>query len=82
MYTSVGNLHCSGVRASLSREGLERDRGGLPSGRVEHVYIHVHAYTCTYAVYVHTYLILKSSPHKSTCIAECGRAVEYLQLVV
>lgn len=46
-------------------------------------------YTCMYArihvhmlaVYVHIYLILKSSPPESTCIAECEGGLGYLQLI-
>lgn len=47
VYTSVETLHCSGVWASLSREGRMEGGGGFPSGWVEHVYIHVHTHTCT-----------------------------------
>lgn len=72
MYTSVETLHCSGVWVSLVREGLEGGGQGVSllvgSSWVEHVYIRVHAYTCTYTIYVHTYtyLILKSPPHTNS----------------
>lgn len=44
LYTSVENLHCSGVRASLARgKGWRGAKAGeFPSGWVERVYIHVH----------------------------------------